>query len=335
MSAFALPAGFTVRPATLEDVDIAADLFKTYALSIAGVEDINAEETSNIWRSPGFDPARDIRMVFSPDGQLVAYVEVWANNKLPVHPFIWACVHPEFTGMGLGTYITAWAEDRCCQLIDILPSDLRLAARAGAYSTNQLAHNLFSNMHWTHIRSFYVMRIDMDSTPPVPDWPAGIHLLPYASENLRQVYAAHREAFQDHFGYVEVPFESGLEQFEHALENDPQHDPALCFVAWDGTEIAAYCLCRTAAPSDHDAGYVNVLGVRRAWRNRGLGLALLRHAFGEFYRRGQMHVELGVDAENLTGALKLYEKAGMHVQRQSDMFEKELRPGKEIAVESL
>jgi mycothiol synthase len=335
MNTRSLPADFTVRSATLEDVEIAAELFKTYALAVAGVEDINAEETRNAWQSPGFDPTTDIQLMFSPEGQLAAYVEVWANNKLPVHPFLWACVHPDFTGLGLGTYITAWGEERCCKVIDILPADLRVAARAAAFSTNQPAHDLLANLNWTAIRSFYVMRIDMDSRPPTPNWPAGIDLLPYASENLRELYTAHREAFKDHFGHVDLPFESGFEQFKHGLENDPQHDPALWFVAREGNEIAGYCLCRVASLSDHNAGYVNILGVRRAWRKRGLGLGLLQQAFCEFYRRGQMHVELGVDAENLTGALRLYEKAGMHVHRQNNMFEKELRPGKEIAVESL
>ena len=82
-------------------------------------------------------------------------------------------------------------------------------------------------------------------------------------------------------------------------------------------------------------GYVNDLGVRRAWRKRGLGLAFLQHAFGEFYRRGYRKVGLGVDAQNLTGALNLYRKAGMHIHQQFDMYEKEIRPGKEISVQSL
>ncbi len=82
-------------------------------------------------------------------------------------------------------------------------------------------------------------------------------------------------------------------------------------------------------------GFVNILGVRRPWRKLGLGLAFLHHAFGEFYRRGKRKAGLGVDAENLTGALRLYEKAGMHVHMQFDLFEKELRPGMEISVQSL
>ena len=335
MSTFYLPGGFTSRSATLEDVDIAAELFKINALATDGGEDINAEETRSAWQSPGFNPATDIHLVFANDGQLAAYVEVWANSKLPVHPFVWACVHPDLYGKGLGMYITAWGEERCRQLIDILPADLRLAAHAVAISTNQPAHQLLKDMNWIYIRSFYTMRIDMVSAPPLPKWSNGIELRPYAPENLRAVYSAHRDAFRDHFGFVETPFESGLEQFKHNLENEPHHDPSLWFIAWDGNEIAGYCLCRPTSNSDHEAGYVNILGVRRAWRKHGLGLALLQHAFGEFYRRGQMHVELGVDAQSLTGALRLYEKVGMHIHKQGDMYEKELRPGTEIAVESL
>jgi len=330
-----LPAGFTSRSATLDDVDIAADLFKTYALATAGVEDINAEETRTMWASPGFNPATDIYLVFAPNGQLVAYAETWVNSEIPVHPFIWACVHPDFTGKGLGTYVTNWSEERCGQLIEKLPADLRLAPRVSAFSTNQSAHQLFEDLKWTHIRSFYTMRIDMESAPPAPQWPAGISLQPYQPEQLRDIYTAHRETFRDHFGYVELPFESGFEQFKHGLENDPQHDPSLWFIAREGNEIAGYCLCRVSSFSDHDAGYVNILGVRRNWRKHGLGLALLHQAFGEFHQRGQMHVELGVDASSLTGALRLYEKAGMHVHSQTDTFEKELRPGREIATESL
>jgi ribosomal protein S18 acetylase RimI-like enzyme len=64
-------------------------------------------------------------------------------------------------------------------------------------------------------------------------------------------------------------------------------------------------------------------------------LALLRHSFNEFYRRGKRKVGLGVDTQNLTGAVRLYEKAGMHVDQVFETYEKELRPGTEISVQSL
>jgi ribosomal protein S18 acetylase RimI-like enzyme len=76
-------------------------------------------------------------------------------------------------------------------------------------------------------------------------------------------------------------------------------------------------------------GWVDGLCVRRPWRKRGLGLALLLHSYGMFHERGKLRVGLGVDAENITGALRLYEKAGMHSDpnRTYVVYEKELRSG--------
>jgi ribosomal protein S18 acetylase RimI-like enzyme len=103
----------------------------------------------------------------------------------------------------------------------------------------------------------------------------------------------------------------------------------------DGEEIAGICISRKYGDEGMDTGHVSVLGVKRPWRRKGLGLALLQHAFGEFFRRGKYKVELGVDAQSLTGATDLYIKAGMYVLRQRDMYEKELRPGIDVSVTSL
>jgi ribosomal protein S18 acetylase RimI-like enzyme len=112
-------------------------------------------------------------------------------------------------------------------------------------------------------------------------------------------------------------------------------DPTLWFLAMDGDEIAGVSLCRPKSNDDPEMGYVSNLSVRRPWRKRGIGLALLQHSFGEFYRRGKRKAGLGVDAENLTGALRLYENAGMHIHLAFDLFEKTVRSGREISVESL
>jgi ribosomal protein S18 acetylase RimI-like enzyme len=180
------------------------------------------------------------------------------------------------------------------------------------------------------------MRIHMETPPPAPAWPTGITLRRYNPEtDLEAVYRADEEAFRDHFGHIEMPVEDGLKRFKHFMTGYEGFDPSLWFLAMDGDKIAGICLCRKQAHSDPKVGWVNTLAVRRPWRKRGIGLALLRHAFGEFYRRGQCMAGLGVDAENLTGALRLYENAGMHVHHAFDLFEKELRPGREISVQSL
>ena len=71
--------------------------------------------------------------------------------------------------------------------------------------------------------------------------------------------------------------------------------------------------------------------MRRAWRGRGLGLALLRHAFRAFSGVGKAGARLEVDAESQTGATRLYEEAAMTSYQQSDKYEKVLRDGVELA----
>jgi mycothiol synthase len=78
-----------------------------------------------------------------------------------------------------------------------------------------------------------------------------------------------------------------------------------------------------------------MLGVRRRWRKHGLGLALLRHSFGELARIGRRKAGLGVDASSLTGATRLYEKAGMRAIREIIAFEKDLRAGKDLATQTI
>ena len=332
-----LPEGFTSRGATLNDLGAAYDLYNRWSNSaiheneFANVEDIRRE-----WVSPGFDPAEDIRLVLAPDDGMVGYVEVWTTSKPPVHPWIWGRIDPQYHELGIGTHLLMWAEERAKRALDEVPEDLRFAPRVGTFRQDDAAKKLFEDHGYRRIRSSYHMRIDMDMPPPAPIWPEGITLRAYNPEtDLEAVYRADNESFRDHFGHVEVPFEEGLERFKHFMTGYEGFDPSLWFLAMDGDEIAGICLCRNQAYDNPDVGYVNVLGVRRPWRKRGIGLAFLRHAFGELYRRGIRKAGLGVDAENLTGALRLYENAGMYVHRAFDIFEKEIRPGKEISVQSL
>lgn len=106
-------------------------------------------------------------------------------------------------------------------------------------------------------------------------------------------------------------------------------DASLVFLAWDGGAVAGMIRCRLRGKGEAESGWVDHLSVRRLWRGRGLGTALLLHAFATFYRRGASAVTLGVDAESLTGATRLYERAGMQGERPFDVYQKTLREGGE------
>jgi mycothiol synthase len=230
-----------------------------------------------------------------------------------------------------------WAEQRALQALKRVPAGLRFAPHVGAYRESSKAKKLFEDFGYRHTRSTYHMIIEMTTPVPAPEFPAGITLRTYnPGTDAEAVYRAEQEAFRDHRGFVEQPFEDGLKRWKHNREHEG-FDPTLYFLATDGLsgEIAGLSICRPSSYYDADRGWVRSLSVRRPWRKRGLGLALLRHSFNEFYRRGKRKVGLGVDAENLTGALRLYESAGMHVDQAYDSYEKELRGGAEIRVQSL
>jgi mycothiol synthase len=192
-------------------------------------------------------------------------------------------------------------------------------------------------MGYTYMRSGYRMLIEMEEPAPQPVWPDGITLRTYNAEDAEAIYHAFVDSFRDHFGFVEEPFEQGFKRFQHFQLSGHDFDPTLIFLAIDESsgQMAGFNICQPHVHDDPQVGWVGILGVRRPWRKRGLGLALLRHSFNEFYRRGKRKVGLGVDAQNLTGALRLYENAGMHVYEAFDQYEKELRAGTEISVQSL
>ena len=127
------------------------------------------------------------------------------------------------------------------------------------------------------------------------------------------------ETFADHEDHSPISYEDWrFWSFQEPF------DPELWFLAFGDRELQGICLCRPEWDGDPSFGWVSVLGVRRLWRRHGLGLALLRHAFRELRARGKTRVGLGVDAENETGAVQLYERAGMEVARRRLCYQKAL-----------
>jgi len=174
---------------------------------------------------------------------------------------------------------------------------------------------LFESRGFREVRRFYDMAIELDGPVPEPLLPDGLTLETFREEDARPFHDALSEAFKDHWEHHPRPFEQWW------AERQKVHDytPELWYLVRDGEEIAATVI---NDPERSGGGYVGALGVRRPWRGLGLGKALLYHSFAEFQRRGQTRVTLGVDADSPTGATKLYERVGMHVELESVVFEK-------------
>jgi mycothiol synthase len=331
-----LPEGFVVRGATMDDLEAIVDLWNDYWEPLVGVRKINIDDAHALMTMPGFDMCSSTRTVWSPGRKLVGCIIVRDLSSPPVHPDVLGCVYPSFEGQGIGTYLVTWAEERAREAIARVPDGVRVAMHLTTSPEHQPTTRLFEKLGIHAIRYSWFMVADLATAPPEPIWPENIVLSTYKDQpDLRAVFRVIDDAFRDHWGYVDRPEEERFERFQYQLEHDKDFDPSLWFLAMDGDEIAGLAGCSPKTGDDVEMGFVNVLGVRRPWRRRGLGLALLQHAFGEFRRRGKSRVGLGVDADSLTGATRLYQKAGMQVARQLVTYEKELRPGKELGTQSI
>ncbi|HEX2505707.1 MAG TPA: GNAT family N-acetyltransferase [Gaiellaceae bacterium] len=209
----------------------------------------------------------------------------------------------------------AWAEPRAAE-------GALVHAWASTGDTETAA--VLEDAGFRHIRYELEMRIELEDEPPEPDWPDGIAVRAFRpAEDDEAVWRADQESFADHWEYTPDP----LEDFRAAVVGHPGFDPELFFLAVAGEELAgfAFCLIRDLG---EPVGWVDILGVRRPWRRRGLGLALLRHSFRELRARGAGWAGLEVDAENLTGAVRLYERAGMRPAHQVAIYERALDPAR-------
>jgi mycothiol synthase len=168
-------------------------------------------------------------------------------------------------------------------------------------------------------RSSYHMAIELPDEPAAPALPDGLTLRRFREGDEEPLRAALNEAFADDWEWHDVSPTNFREFYLRARGFDPD----LWLLAEDAGELAGFVLAYPERVGDEGFGWVGTLGVRKPWRRRGLGESLLRAAFGELYRRGRRHVGLGVDAENVTGALRLYERVGMHVLRRSDNWVRE------------
>ena len=322
---------YRVRPPEMSDAAAAAELHNIWSIALTGKKEVEPVDYANNWQAPDFDKDASVRLVFTPEGELVGNFYL-ADHLAPyVQIRLGVFVHPDHRDNGMPEAMLGWAEGRAMQSVDKAPEGAQVELRSGANHEDVFKKELLEEFGMELIRHFFRMEIEFDGPPPVPELPKEITIRPYRPESeIKAIAVAYQDSFRDHFGYVEEPLEKLLEGVQHMIANDPHYDPNFWFVAVEGDEIAGFSLCAPRMTEDPELGWVNVLGVRRPWRGRGLGLALLQHSFVKLYQNGSKRAGLGVDASSLTGATRLYKKAGMSVTRQMDAYRKILREGQDI-----
>ncbi len=331
---FMLPSSFVSRPLSLDDADHYTSTVNAISAQIGVDEQLQPESALLEWQEPAFDLASSSLGFFDEKGLLAAFATFWATNEIPVRPHIEWGVHPDYLEAGLAERLLCWAEDKCGEVQERCPPEARFTLGCGVRTGHAFAENALEQAGFVVSRFFYDMEIQMTARPEPSPLPAGFRMRPYDRErDLPVLVDVLRDSFSDHFGYMEEPFEKELELFRHWINDNPHFDPDLLILPADEStgEVAGCLIGLTQDRVKAEAGYIDGVGVRRAYRRRGLATAMLKRSFAQFWDRGMKTVRLDVDGESLTNAVALYERVGMQVIQRHSVYEKVLRDGVELA----
>jgi mycothiol synthase len=294
------------RPATSGDFEAIVDVLVTDEAHLTGRPSRIALADLRGWLA-AVDLATNT-WLFEEERRLVAlgWVEAHASGL----GFAVGVVHPDAKARGLGVRLVDTSEGR-------LRASGSLRVHQIALADDRAAAMLFTGRGYLEVRRFFEMGIEFETAPPAPTLPGGYTIEIFREEDARAFHDALDESFQDHWEHHSREFEDWWEQ----RSNAPDFDPTLWFLVRDRDEVVAVA---RNEPNRNGGGLVCALGVRRPWRGRGFGRALLLHTFGEFHRRGVHRISLGVDSENPTGATKLYESVGMATELEQVVYERPL-----------
>ena len=285
-------SSFLLRPLRAEDAERVAALFHE---AYGAARPLDPEEINSWLRNEELQPGW--LQVLEEDGRVVGYGDIWPQDD---------DLALDVAAPGRWGLFFDWAE---ASAREHGSGRVRVSPPAG----HELAA-VAEARGYRFFRSSFAMEIDLDSRPPEVALPAGLALRPYTDADAEPVREFLNDAFSEDVFWHAISASNFREFYLRARG----FDPALWLLAWDGSELVGSALAFLEQSGDTSLGWVGTLGVRQRWRRRGLGDALLRRAFRELYDRGLTRVGLGVDAENPTGALDLYQRAGMRKVRQTD-----------------
>jgi len=321
------PRGLTLRTYTDSDIEFATNAMNREYEFDGVPEHSSVEEVAAWYKHPNekFDPARDVT-VAEVDGVPVGLGErSWVDtNDGQLREYrVDGYVLPEWRRRGIGTALLADNIRRSAELRATHATDRPRVLGSWTSDRQEAAVALLRKFDFEPVRWFFEMTRELSD--PIPDVPLpdGLEVRPVSDDQIRQIWKADIEAFRDHWGGFDDS-EEGLRRF---LDR-PSHDPTLWVIAWDGDEVAAASI--NAIHTDENEalgvsrGWLHSVFTRRPWRRRGLASALIARSLVLLKERGLDQGILGVDADNPTGALGVYERLGFVVAERSTAWRKPL-----------
>ena len=257
------------------------------------------------------------------EGRVIGYTRAWwmtedGGNRLYAH---FGHVLPEWRRKGIGRAMLRWNEARLREIAAGHPHNAPRLFQADVSDGEIAKEALLSSEGYTPVRHGYHMLRSLAEPITLPPLPPGLEVRPVPPQRYRTLWEADQEAFRDHWGFV-----PGMEADYRRWLNEPIFNPSLWQVAWDGDQIAGavqnFVNEKENQEYNRKRGYTEGIFVRRPWRKRGLARALIMRSLQMFKNMGFTEAALGVDAENLSGALRLYESCGFRAVKRESLYRK-------------
>jgi mycothiol synthase len=286
------------------------------------------EEMEHEMSWPNYKPETDCFLAHK-NGRLVGYADFFFRHGIDGGDnvfYTWGIVHPRWRRLGVGRRLMEALRRRAeARLDEIEEGRVYMQASGRDVEAGRLA--LFEGLGMERVRYFVNMVRPIDNGLPAVEVPAGYRLRTFdPARDVETVWKMDVEAFQDHWGWSGFP----LEEFRHWIEK-PHFRPELWLLAEEEASGRPAGICLNEIDPDWIAqtgrqeGYVNTLAVLRDHRQQGLGTALLAQGLRTLRRAGMESAHLSSDAENLTGALRIYERLGFRTRKTTLAYRQVLR----------
>ena len=283
------------------------------------------EQMQAFYEHPGnFDAYRDVAIV-EINGQVTGYIRGGRRQELSglrvyeILPFLDPASSPEV----LLPLMLAAMDDHLRALAATDPDDQKVFETFGG-DTALDREAIVLRAGYVAVRHSYTMvRPSVDDLPGA-ELPDGLEIREVQPEHLPLIWAADQEAFRDAWGYSPAT-DADYQLF---LTDPVMTDTSLWRIAWDGDEVAGQVRSYIDASENErfgrQRGYTEHISVRRPWRRRGLARALIAASFPLLRARGMTEAALGVDTENVSGALRVYEGCGFRPVSRTTIYRKPL-----------
>jgi mycothiol synthase len=319
--------GYVWRPERREDIPNVHRLLQAVEQADDRMLAGSLEDAEREFDDPWFDAENGSLLAIAPGGQVAAFAWTFLDPKPrdEAQCYLWIEVHPEHRLKISDEALLDWAE--ACgrrRLAQIAPAGVPRDLRIGLDEKQRDRVALIERRGYQPLRSFYRMRRDLGSPIPEVSLPEGLVLRTYTPDMSRALLDAFNDTFQDHWNFHPID----EDDWERFFMQRSSFRPDLSFLVMDGDRIAGYSVNRVS-PEDNaqqgfNAGHVGQVGVRREYRKKGIATALLCASMRAFKAESLDYATLGVDAENLTGALKIYERVGFAVYKRFVQFAKSI-----------